>query len=321
MPVPDVVCVCRVVAADTPLDPPICHPCHPAPETIDAVIAFALVLLAVALAWPVPRLMARAQVFRRSPRAALFAWQCVTISAILAALAAAPAVAPLVLFDGQEVWKHFVILVVAACVSGLMLARLLIAGHSIGRRMRVLRARHRDLVDIIALDHDPNTRVRVLDHPVPTAYCLPGRESRVVISQGVLDAMPPKALEAVLAHESAHLHARHDLLVEFFSVIHETVPPPVRCSAAMTEVRLLVEALADRASVRRVGKAATREALLALAGSKAPAGAMAAGSGSTAVRLDLVDSAEPRRAMSALMYAYSIGLIALPLALLALAWT
>ncbi|HQV92727.1 MAG TPA: M56 family peptidase, partial [Phycicoccus sp.] len=139
------------------------------------MIAFALVLLAVALAWPVPRLMARAQVFRRSPRAALFAWQCVTLSAILAALAAAPAVAPLVLFDGQEVWKHFVILVVAACVSGLMLARLLIAGHSIGRRMRVLRARHRDLVDIIALDHDPHTRVRVLDHPVPTAYCLPGR--------------------------------------------------------------------------------------------------------------------------------------------------
>ena len=39
------------------------------------------------------------------------------------------------------------------------------------------------------------------------------------------------------------------------------------------------------------------------------------------MRLDLVDHAEPRRAMSAVMYAYAIGLIALPLALLALAWT
>lgn len=289
--------------------------------TINAVIALALIILAVLLAWPVPRLMARTQMFRHSPRAALFAWQSVTLGAILAALAAAPALAPLVLFDGQEVWKHFAILMLAGCASGLMLARLLVAGHSIGRRMRVLRARHRELVDIISLQPQPGSKLRVLDHPAPTAYCLPGRESRVVISQGVLDAMPPKAFAAVLAHEGAHLRARHDLLIEFFSVIHETVPEPVRCGVAMSEVRLLVEALADRASVRRVGALPTRVALLTLSGSKAPVGAMAAGTGSTAVRLDLVDRAAPRPLLSGVIYAYAAGLIALPLGLLALAWS
>ncbi len=285
------------------------------------MIALLLVAVAVGLAWPAPRLMARAQVFRRSPRAALFAWQAVTLSAILAALAAAPAIAPMVLFDGQAVWQHFMILALAAAVSGIMLARLLIAGHSIGRRMRVLRHRHREVVDIIALDHEPDSRVRVLDHPDPTAYCLPGRDSRVVVSQGVLAHMSPRAFQAVLAHEGAHLAARHDLLVEFFSVIHETVPAPLRCSAAMREVRLLIEALADRAAVARVGPEATTAALLTLAGSRAPEAAMAAGVGATATRVELIRQARPRPLLSAVMYVYAVGLMALPLVLLAKAWS
>ena len=283
------------------------------------MIALALVLLAAALAWPAPRLMVRARVFRRAPRAALFAWQAVTISAILAALAAAPAIAPLVLFDGQAVWQHFMILALAGAVSGIMLGRLLVAGHSIGRRMRVLRRRHREVVDIIALDAAPGSRVRILDHPSPAAYCLPGREPRVVVSQGVLRSMSPRSVEAVLAHEGAHLSARHDLLVEFFSVIHETMPAPLRCSAAMREVRLLVEALADRASVRKVGPEATTAALLTLAGSSAPEAAMAA-SGGTAERIEIIRHSGPKPLLSATMYAYAVGLLALPLVLLAQAW-
>jgi Zn-dependent protease with chaperone function len=283
------------------------------------MIALALILLALALAWPTPRLMARAHVFRRAPRAALFVWQSVTLSAILAALAATPAIAPLVLFDGQTVAQHFMLIALAVVVSGTMLGRLLWAGHHIGRRMRVLRHRHREVVDIIALDHDADSRIRVLAHPAPTAYCLPGRESRVVVSRGVIEAMPPLAFQAVLLHEDAHLKARHDLLVEFFSVIHETVPAPLRSAAAMHEVRLLVEALADRAAARRVGTEATRQALVALAGSRAPEAAMAAGVGSTSARFELLGyGSQP--ALSALMYAYAALLLALPMGLIAAAW-
>ena len=90
---------------------------------------------------------------------------------------------------------------------------------------------------------------------------------------------------------------------------------------AMREVRLLVEVLADRASVRKVGVEETRLALLTLAGSKAPEAAMAAGVGSTAVRLDLLARPAPNRLMTAAMYAYAVGLILVPLGLLALAWT
>ncbi len=283
------------------------------------MIAGTLVALTVVLAWPTPRVMARQQVFRRAPRAALVAWQAVTVSAIISALAAAPAILPLVLFDGQTIEQHFMIMAVAIAVSGVMLARLLIAGHHIGRGMRQRRHRHRELVDIIARQHQGN--VRILEHSTPTAYCLPGRQKRVVLSQGVIDSLTSEELDAVLVHEQAHLTARHDLLLEFFSVIHETVPEPLRCTSAMSEVRLLVEALADRASVRRVGEVATAQALMALADSRAPEAAMGVGTAMTApARLRIIAAGRPSPALSAAMYGYALLLVSAPLVLVVAAW-
>jgi len=50
------------------------------------------------------------------------------------------------------------------------------------------------------------------------------------------------ALEQLEAGE----RVRHDLVLEFFTVVHHAVPAPVRCEAALAETHLLVEALADR---------------------------------------------------------------------------
>ena len=157
-----------------------------------------------------------------------------------------------------------------------------------------MRDDHRQLVDIVARHEE---RVRILQHPTPTAYCIPGRQSRVVLSQGVLDALPEDQLEAVIAHEDAHLRGRHDLLLEFFSVVTEAVPGPLRSPEALGEVRLLVEVLADRAAVRRSGEVATARALLTLAGSREPEAAL--GVGTTApVRLRLLADGPPHPALS-----------------------
>ena len=45
----------------------------------------------------------------------------------------------------------------------------------------------------------------------PTAW--PGFHSRVVVSSGAIEALSDDELAAVLAHERAHLHARHDLVL------------------------------------------------------------------------------------------------------------
>ena len=194
-----------------------------------------------------------------------------------------------------------------------------VRGHDVGSELRRIRRDHRSLVDIIAAHDGDRERVRVLAHPTPTAYCIPGRQSRVVLSQGVLDELPDDQLEAVIAHEDAHLAGRHDLLLEFFAVAHRAVPSRLRSAAALAEVRLLVEVLADRAAVRRSGEVATARALLALAGSREPEAAL--GVGTTApVRLRLLADGPPHPALPVIAYTYAALAATLPVVLLAAAW-
>lgn len=283
------------------------------------VIPFVLAGLAVLLVWVAPGLLARQRRLRRAPRAGLVAWQAVTVGGILAALAAAPAAVPLLLDGDESVLAHSWWLAAAVAVSAIVLGRLLWSGHDVGRTLRRMRGEQRQLIDIVAA-HDRGGRVRVVQHPTPTAYCIPGRGSRVVLSQGVLDALPDDQLDAVIAHEEAHLRGRHDLLLEFFSVAHAAVPAPLRSETALSEVRLLVEALADRAAARRSGEVATARALVALAGSRTPDAAL--GAGTTApVRLRLLADGPAHRSLSAVAYAGAAVAGTLPLALLVAAWS
>jgi len=288
------------------------------------VFVAALVALAVVFAWPVPRLMARMTTFRRAPRAALVLWQSVAMAAVLSALAAAPAVLPEI---GQAVagpgparaWAT-----IAAILSGLMLARLLISGHQIGTHLRALRRRHRELVDLLAEagNAPADARMRVLEHATPTAYCLPGLRSRVVLSQGTIDALPAAELEAVLAHERAHLRERHDLLLEFFTVIHVAVPSYFRCPEALREVRLLAEVLADRSAAKAFGRVTMARALVALAGSAPPAAAMGAGGSTVRIRLDLLlEVTQPRILLSLMLFGFAALAICVPIALVVARWT
>jgi beta-lactamase regulating signal transducer with metallopeptidase domain len=284
-----------------------------------------LALLAMALAWPVPRLMAGFTSFRRAPRAALVVWQATAVAAVLAALFTAPAAVPFIVRQQSRITEYLGLVALAAAISGLVLARLLIAGHRVGRNLRVVRKRHRQLVDVLAAHDDRH--LRVLEHPTPTAYCLPGMSRRVVLSQGTIDRLTQDELDAVLAHERAHLAARHDLILEFFTVVHEAVPPFVRSDTAMREVHLLIEVLADRAAVRDVGRMPTARAIVDMAGGGAsPAGSMAMGSTPSAakVRLGLLEPARiaglPIPVASALMYVFAAAVVAMPITLLAMAY-
>lgn len=300
--------------------------------------ALLLAALAVVLSGLAPRVMARLVSFRRAPRAALVAWQAVSLAGVLAALCAAPAAVPYL--DGPG-WfactedcaaalgwvrtRQWLVVGIAGAVTVAVLARLLLSGHRIGTRLRAARTRHRDLVDVLAAPGrgrvGQEDGIRVLDHATPTAYCLPGRRSRVVLTEGALAALPADELDAVLAHERAHLRGRHDLLLEYFTVLHHSVPDPVRSPEALREVRLLVEALADRAAVRTSGPVVTARALLTLAQGQAPeAGLGAGGDGTTAARMRLLAEDALPAPTVAVMYVYAVAVVALPLALLWLAW-
>ena len=123
-------------------------------------------------------------------------------------------------------------------------------------------------------------------------------------------------VSAVLAHERSHVRARHDLLVEFFTVLHTAMPEPLRQDAVLAEVHLLAEVLADRTAARVVGPVPMGRALVALANAPHPQatlGAAAGTVGAAQVRLSLLTDIDRRNwAMAAVMTAYAVTVLSLP---------
>jgi hypothetical protein len=127
---------------------------------------------------------------------------------------------------------------------------------------------------------------------------------------------------AVVAHETAHVRARHDLVLDTFTALHRAFPVAVRSELPERECRLLVEMLADDAARRRVGALPLARALVALADSPVPETAL--GAGPTGTRLRVERLARPREGRTGLLAtavcALAAGLVASPLVLLAVPW-
>ncbi|HEV7824219.1 MAG TPA: M56 family metallopeptidase [Mycobacteriales bacterium] len=250
-----------------------------------------LAVLAAVLVGPVARRLATAAWVRREPRAALVLWQSLGLSAGLAAVGAfvAVGVAPLgAAFPGAVAeWTrrgaagdptggldavHLLPLAVGLVLLGRLLGVLALAGWRTARS----RARHREVVDLVGRPWERDGGATVLDHPGVAAYCLPGPRSRVVLTAGAVALLDDDELDAVLAHERAHVAERHDLVVLPFSAWATALPwiPGVR--AARRSVTRLVEMVADdRACVGRDRAVlATALARVGTAGAHAPAGAL-----------------------------------------------
>lgn len=270
-----------------------------------------LAVLGVVLAGPVPALLARAGWLRHTPLATMLLWQGVALAAVLSALGAGLSLAT------SQGWSTPSAL--ALVVTAVVAVRLGMSGHRVGTSLRSLRRHHREQLDLVT---QRRGRLAVLETERPLAYCVPSLKfSRVVVSQGALDRLAPDEVEAVLAHERAHLRARHDLVLEAFSVLHRAFPHWVSSASALREVRMLVEVLADRAAARTTGARPLARALVGLAGASAPAGGLAA-SGSTGDLVDRIDllSARPRPVQAVLVAFAAVGVVALPTAFVVAPW-
>lgn len=278
-----------------------------------------LVVLAVVFAGPVPGLLTRLPALRRTPRAAMVLWQSVALAGVLAALGAGLSMVTAQL-DGDLSMHAYVVSALPLCLTGLVLARLLLSGHRVGTRLRDLRRRHRVLVDLLTEDRDG---VRVLEHQAPTAYCLPGLRSRVVVSRGTVASLTAPELEAVVSHERAHVWARHDLVLEAFTVLQEAFPAVVTSRQALAEVQLLVEVLADRAARRRHGPRLLVQAFSGLveAGAvAAPESAIAASDTELQARLDLLLDRRAHRVQAGFVLVTALAVLVLPTVLVVLPW-
>ncbi|GLW10416.1 integral membrane protein [Microtetraspora sp. NBRC 13810] len=136
---------------------------------------------------------------------------------------------------------HVLALVAGLSLFAVLVTVLLTAGAQTLRARR----RHRELLALIARDDPGMPGVRVLDHPGAAAYCVPGLRSQVVISAGTMKLLSADELAAVLAHETAHVRERHDLVLLPFAALRRALPWSAVVRDAQSAVGLLIEMAAD----------------------------------------------------------------------------
>lgn len=297
-------------------------------ETITPVVLLGLALL---LTGPAPALLARARWPLAVPRAALVLWQALALAAVLSALGAGASAGTLVMMHSSPGPGVVVLHAVALVLTLVVAARLLWSAHTLGMALRARRRRQRHLVDLVGRPDQRAPGALVLDAARPVAYCIPGLPSRLVVSTPALDGLAPAEVDAVLAHERAHARARHDLVLEAFSVLHNAFPRVVRSRAALEATAGLVEMLADDAARRRCGPVPLARALARLADAPVPAGTLGSGAVSPAVRIRRLASGDaagpgsvagavPAWLLAALAYAAAVALVVVPTVAVAAPW-
>lgn len=296
--------------------------------------------LALVLTGPVPLWFARHTVRpggwpSRAPAAALVLWQAVALAAVLSAFGCGLAIATELLVPGPDGrpttnpldeieqlgfgwWAVSVLGFIATLMVG---ARLIGAIVSVAVRTRRRRAWHRDRVDLVAERDATSRHLRVLAVAEPVAYCLPGLRSRVVVSQGILDRLDDRALQAVYRHEESHLRARHDLVLEAFTALQAAFPRVVRSTAALGAVAALIEMLADDSARKSTGAKPLATALVQCADAvAAPPGAMALGGSVTLLRVERLTDEATHRRLALTCYLLAGALLVVPTAAVAVPW-
>ncbi|OMH27811.1 hypothetical protein BKD30_02415 [Tersicoccus phoenicis] len=259
-------------------------------------------VLAVLLAWPVPVVLVRARWPARSPALALVLWQAIALSGgmcmigALLAFGLAPAGHDLVsastavlasVGGGIDPGSTLGVLsVFALCAAVLLGGHLLLTLGLTWRRISQRRRAHRDALRLLSRPvtrdgPESDNRMRdgtvrdntiVVDHPTPLAYCLPGgTKSVTVLSDGLLQALEPGELDAVLAHERAHLSQHHHLLLLAFAAWRSSLPWLPTSRLALGAVTDLVEMLADDEALHTVNRATLVRAIAIVGGASAAA--------------------------------------------------
>lgn len=258
------------------------------------VLFYALSVATLGVAW-----LRRARWPERAPRLGVLAWQAMSWSILtavaLAGLALAVPVLPLGLNLATILDTCAMLLrqqystpggALAGAV-GLTLALAVTARVFLGLGVsfwgaRSVRVHQHQGLRLVAR-RDERLGVLVLDHPVCEAYCLPGDGGQVVVTTATLAALDDAQTAAVLAHERAHLDGRHHLVNQVAVGLLRALPFSSALRHARDEIAQLTEMIADDAAVRGGADAVTlATALVRLAETHAPAGALGAG-GTTAV--------------------------------------
>lgn len=272
----------------------------------------------------------------RAPRLAILAWQSLSASVgISAALGGLILVLAHPHFSGGVTWSTHLsvetftaingspVRTVASLVGLVLLAasagRLGLCAVSVARHQRRERHRLATTIDMIAVDPDPRSTTKVIDHDLPYAFCVPGPSPRVVITSALVTDLTDRQLSAVLEHEHAHLRQRHHVSLQLSQTLVSAfgrIAPFLR--TAHEQTRRLVELRADDSARRTAGDISLARALAALSDAPIGSSALAASAVGVEERVHrLMHAASPLRPVVTL--GWSLALFSLAVAPFALA--
>jgi Zn-dependent protease with chaperone function len=243
----------------------------------------------------------------RAPRLAMGLWLALPVSWIVAvALAAFAVAAPFALsWPGSRPGDRSALLAghavpagAAVAAMGLLLAAAVVlraaacvaSGLATGHRER---REHAAFLEAAGRP-DRTLGAVILDDDAPAAYCLPWGRHRIVVSTSAIVALGPAQLQAVLAHERAHLHGRHHLTLTVTTALARAFPRVPLLAQASAEAAVLAEMAADDAAARHHDPADLAAALVILARAGARAGALPAGGPAAMTRVQRLLAPPPR---------------------------
>jgi bla regulator protein blaR1 len=164
---------------------------------------------------------------------------------------------------------------------------------------------------------EPALGAVLVEHAQPAVYCVAGRQPTVILTTGAVQALDPSQLDAVLAHERAHLTGRHHRLLAMARIGREVLPFLPLMRDAEEQVARLVELHADDAAARGRDPRLLATALVLLAAAPSPASALAAGATDSVQRIRrLLGPGEPLgRARRRLLRGAAVALALIPVLL------
>jgi Zn-dependent protease with chaperone function len=178
-------------------------------------------------------------------------------------------------------------------LAGAVAARTAVAAITHLRSVRRHARQHAEAARLVG-HREPILGAVLVDHAQPAAYCVAGPQPTVIVTTGALQALDPGQLDAVLAHERAHLAYRHHRLLAIARIGSQVLPFVPLTRNMASQVARLIEMHADDAATGTRDGEVLATALVALAGTASPAAGLAAAATDAVQRIQrLLGPAEP----------------------------
>jgi len=204
-------------------------------------------------------------------------------------------------------------------LAGAVLARTAVTAVTHLRAVRQHALRHAQTARLVG-HREPALGAVLVDHVQPAAYCVAGPHPTVILTTAALRTLDPDQVDAVLAHERAHLAGHHHRLLAVARIGRQVLPFLPLMRDADAQITRLVEMYADDTATADRDTRPLATALVVLAATAGPAPGLAAATTDAVQRIQrLLRPAEPLSRVRRQVLRAGAAVLALTPVLLALA--